>query len=208
MGSERKRVGKMPNRALAKIALAAALLSCACLASGGLAPANADDPGERAASLAAFARIAPVFQSPRCMNCHTVTDFPRQGDDRHPHIMNVRRGAEDHGSPGLPCSTCHQRANQAASGVPGADEDWHLAPLAMGWEGLSAGELCRHLLDPARNGGRTGAGVLDHLQTNLVRWAWSPGLTRTGAARSTPPMAYEQFLSEAQSWIATGAACP
>ena len=56
--------------------------------------------------------------------------------------------------PGLTCSTCHQEANQEESGVPGAVH-WHLAPLRMGWEGLSDGELCRALLDPFKNGGRT-----------------------------------------------------
>ena len=162
----------------------------------------------RAESVAAFERIATVFRHPRCSNCHTVTDFPRQGDDRHRHAMNIRRGPDGHGVAALRCQACHQRANQAASGVPGADEDWHLAPLSMGWEGLSTPELCRHLLDPARNGGRSGAGVLDHLGTNLVRWAWSPGISQTGAARTLPPIDYDAFIRDAHRWIDSGAACP
>jgi hypothetical protein len=159
-------------------------------------------------SVAAFERVVPVFRHPRCSNCHTVTDFPRQGDDQHRHILNIRRGPDGHGAPAQRCQTCHQRANQVASGVPGANEDWHLAPLSMGWEGLSNAELCRHLLDPARNGGRSGAGVLDHLGTNLVRWAWSPGVTRTGAGRTPPPIDYDTFIRDARRWIESGAACP
>jgi hypothetical protein len=93
-----------------------------------------------------FRQMATVLQHPRCMNCHPRTDFPRQGDDRHRHTMNVMRGPADRGAPGLHCSACHQSTNQAASGVPGAP-DWHLAPLRMAWDGLSAGELCRALLD-------------------------------------------------------------
>jgi hypothetical protein len=42
------------------------------------------------------------------------------------------------------CQTCHQTVNTADGRVPGAP-DWHLAPRAMGWEGLSAGELCRSI---------------------------------------------------------------
>ena len=78
----------------------------------------------------------------------------------------------------------------------------------MGWEGLSNAELCRHLLDPARNGGRSGADVLDHLGTNLVRWAWSPGATSAGTARTPPAADYDAFIRNAHRWIELGAACP
>jgi len=156
----------------------------------------------------AFTAIAPVFQSPRCLNCHTNTAFPRQGDDRHRHTMNVARGPSGHGAAAQPCSMCHQRANQTASGVPGADEDWHLAPLSMGWEGLSVAELCAHLIDPARNGGRSGDAVIDHLSTNLVRWAWDAGSDRNSKPRRAPPLAYEEFVRLAKIWVGGGAQCP
>jgi len=163
----------MPARTLvgfsSRRALCAALIAATAVAGLALAAVAQQSAAET------FRAIAPVFQSPRCMNCHTNTSFPRQGDDRHRHTMNVARGASGHGAAAQPCSMCHQRANQAASGVPGADEDWHLAPLSMGWEGLTVGELCRHLVDPARNGGRSHDAVIDHLSTNLVRWAWAAG---------------------------------
>jgi hypothetical protein len=110
--------------------------------------------------LEAFAVMDSVLTSPRCQNCHTLTDFPRQGDDRHPHRFNVVRGDGGHGAKGLPCFACHGRANNTSSGVPGADEDWHLAPLSMGWEGQSPALRCAHLKDPLRNGGRSGAAVI------------------------------------------------
>lgn len=159
-------------------------------------------------SAEAFLAIAPVFQSPRCMNCHTNTAFPRQGDDRHRHTMNVARGPSGHGAVVQQCAMCHRRANQPASGVPGADEDWHLAPLSMGWEGLSVAELCAHLLDPARNGGRSGAAVVDHLATNLVRWAWNAGVDRNGRPRRAPPLGYDDFVQRAKLWVSSGASCP
>lgn len=158
-------------------------------------------------SAEAFAAIAPVFQSPRCMNCHTNTAFPRQGDDRHRHLMNVARGANGHGAAAHHCATCHQREN-SASGVPGADEDWRLAPLSMGWEGLSVATLCAQLLDPARNGNRSGEAVVEHLSTNLVRWAWNAGTNRGGRARAAPPLGYDAFVRLAKLWVADGAQCP
>jgi hypothetical protein len=152
-----------------------------------------------------FRQMAAVLQHPRCMNCHPRTDFPRQGDDRHRHTMNVTRGPADRGAPGLHCSACHQSTNQAASGVPGA-LDWHLAPLRMAWDGLSAGELCRALLDPARGGMRPNQ-FIPHFQTALVRWAWSPGAGAHGEMRRAPPITYEKFMTLTREWIDLGTPC-
>jgi hypothetical protein len=66
-----------------------------------------------AASAAAFEAMLPVLHHPRCMNCHSPGDFPRQGDDSHPHAMNVRRGSEGRGVTSQKCSTCHQDHNLA-----------------------------------------------------------------------------------------------
>jgi hypothetical protein len=161
-----------------------------------------------------FRQLATVLQHPRCMNCHPRTDFPRQGDDRHRHAMNVARGPADRGAPGLHCSTCHQSSNQTASGVPGAPasgapgaSDWHLAPLRMAWDDLSVAELCRALLDPAR-GGMKPHQFIPHFQTGLVRWAWSPGAGPHGEMRNAPPIPYERFMVLTREWIDRGAPCP
>lgn len=167
------------------------------------APTSADAPG-----LAEFATVFSVLVHPRCQNCHTRTDWPRQGDDRHRHAINVRRGPGGRGVAAMACATCHGRANNDWSGVPGADEDWHLAPLSMGWEGLPAAEVCRNLLDPARNGGRSGAEVVDHLRTHLVEWAWQPGRTAHGTERVRPPVPHADFVRAAEAWVAAGSPCP
>jgi hypothetical protein len=164
--------------------------------------------GKTQLSVAAFETVATVLNSPRCQNCHTLTNFPRQGDDRHPHLFNVARGTADRGVPGLPCSTCHGQANNAASGVPGAGEPWRLAPLGMGWEALSAVDLCEHLKDPQRNGHRSGAEVIDHLRSRLVMWAWSPGKNSRGRPRNPPPIPYPDFVRAAETWVEKGSACP
>lgn len=169
---------------------------------------KAQSPVEAKSSKAAFDTVASVLKHPRCQNCHTQTYYPRQGDDRHPHAMNVQRGADGHGVAAQRCAACHGRTNNAASGVPGADEEWHLAPLSMGWEGRSLGEMCKALKDPARNGGRSGAQIIEHLDTPLVRWAWAPGHHTNGSARSSPDVPYPDFVAAARRWLATGAVCP
>ena len=187
------------------------IVAAVCLGGAALSQAGVGRPKEVARldgdSAAAFLQVQSVLTHPRCMNCHTLTDYPRQGDDRHPHIMNVRRGPENSGVTGMTCNACHGAANNPASGVPGA-EDWKLAPLSMGWEGLSAHNLCEAVKDPAKNGGRTGQQVLDHLQTHLVVWAWDPGRSLGGGPRTSPPLSHAAFVEAAQRWIRTGAACP
>ncbi len=182
--------------------LGVAVLIVAALAAGASRLSVAQERG----GAEVFRRMATVLQHPRCMNCHTGEDFPRQGDDRHRHTMNVSRGPGDRGAPGLHCATCHRAANQAASGVPGAP-DWHLAPLRMAWEGLSVGELCCALTDPARGGMRADQFV-PHVRTGLVRWAWSPGVDSHGHVRRQPPIAYEQFMALTQEWVSKGSTCP
>jgi mono/diheme cytochrome c family protein len=164
------------------------------------AAAAASDP-ER--SRAAFAEIARVLRHPRCINCHTVTDFPRQGDESRPHDMLVKRGPDGHGREGLECSSCHQDQNQEEAGVPGAPR-WALAPLSMGWEGLDDHALAEALKDPARNGGLSLEGTYEHMaQDPLVGWAWNPG-----GERRPPPISRQELARWVRVWIDTGAHSP
>jgi hypothetical protein len=157
-------------------------------------------------SVVLFSTIVTVLKHPRCLNCHTATDFPRQDDDRHRHIMNVVRGADGHGAPALRCNTCHGNANSPV-GVPG-NPAWALAPLRMQWETLSDGEICRSLTDPKR-GGMTFPKLIHHLgEDSLVGWAWDPGVDVTGRSRQPPPLSREAFIHLVRQWIDTGAACP
>src|SRR5207245_11404838 len=90
----------------------------------------------RAGGLAAWQQVYSVLTHPRCINCHTATNYPQQGDDRHRHVVNVVRGPGGKGVPGLNCTTCQQGANADNTGVPGG-HDWHLAPLSMKLQGLT-----------------------------------------------------------------------
>ena len=156
----------------------------------------------------AFLVMIEVIKSPRCMNCHTVTDFPRQNDDRTQHQFNVRRGADDQGVPGMKCSSCHQETNNDVAGLPGAPH-WGLAPLSMAWEKMSDREICLQLKDRSRNGNKSLADIEVHMTEDaLVQWAWQPGLHPGGKPRSLPPFEVEAFHAAVTNWVEYGGPCP
>src|SRR6185436_19711397 len=73
--------------------------------------AASDQDRSQADAFQAFAVVQKVLQHPRCQNCHIPGDAPLQFDQGLPHRMNVLRGAEGNGPPGLACATCHQTKN-------------------------------------------------------------------------------------------------
>src|SRR5436190_4459674 len=116
--------------------------------------------------LAAWDQVYSVLTHPRCINCHTATNFPEQGDDRHRHFANVIRGPEGKGVAALQCMTCHQESNADSTGVPGG-HNWHLAPLSMKWQDeegniFSKTQLCKALIDRSKNGNLSAAALLKH----------------------------------------------
>ena len=171
------------------------------------------DSRVRADGLAAWQQIYSVLTHPRCINCHTATNFPEQGDDRHRHFANVVRGPKDGGVPALQCITCHQESNADSTGVPGA-HNWHLAPLSMKWQDLngnilSSAEICRDVTDRSKNHNLNGAGLLKHhTEEPLVLWAFQPGLHIDGTPRTLPPLTHEQFVAATRKWIEAGTPCP
>jgi cytochrome c553 len=168
---------------------------------------------KRADGLEAWGQVYSVLTSPRCINCHTATNYPQQGDDRRRHFANVIRGPEDKGVPGLNCASCHQESNADSTGVPGA-HNWHLAPLSMRWQDandqpLSSAEVCRAVTDRAKNHGLDGPGLLKHHEEEpLVLWAWSPGRRPDGTTRATPPLTHDEFVAATRRWVEAGAPCP
>ncbi|MFD1341967.1 Isoquinoline 1-oxidoreductase subunit [Litorisediminicola beolgyonensis] len=162
---------------------------------------------EEERSVALFEEMLKVIEHPRCLNCHPVNGGPTQGDAMEPHNPPVIRGEADFGAPGMFCTTCHGTENVAfATGdgsIPG-HEPWQLAPVSMGWVGLSGAEICAQLKDPERNGGKDMAALHEHMaEDGLVGWGWHPGEGRTPV-----PGSQELFGEVVQAWIDTGAACP
>lgn len=167
----------------------------------------------RADGLAAWEQVYSVLTHPRCINCHTATSYPQQGDDRHRHFANVVRGPDGKGVPALQCATCHQEANADSTGVPGA-HDWQLAPLSMRWQDkndrvfLSA-QVCGAIKGRAKNNNLDGAGLLKHhTQEPLVLWAFQPSRRIDGSMRTLPPLTHEQFVEATRKWVEAGMPCP
>ena len=152
-------------------------------------------------SAAYFTELGKVLTHPRCLNCHPAGDRPRQGDTARLHQPPVMRGVDGFGLPALRCPICHQTANFGT--VPG-NPIWHLAPREMGWEGKTLGEICAQIKDPARNGDRSLASLVEHIgEDHLVGWAWAPG-----PGRKPAPGTQKEAGALVAAWTETGAACP
>jgi len=203
----------------------------------------------------AWRAIYSVLTSPRCINCHPVAspkllgyawnpaknaqyaqDYPRQGDDRHPHYYAVLRGdpfdfptAEGTGivQPGMGtpyerCTSCHGTENDPVTGIPGTtnrhfhpgEPFWALAPASMAWESepsvpLNGAQLCANLLNKQLNGNREPKDLLHHIKTEpLVKWSFHPGTRPNGEKRTTPPISQDELIRWFKIWIAEGAPCP
>lgn len=163
--------------------------------------------------LGAWEQVYSVLTSPRCINCHTATNYPQQGDDRHRHFANVIRGPEGKGVAGLNCASCHQETNADSTGVPGGD-NWHVAPLSMRWQDLndqplSSAAVCRAVTDRSRNENMDGRALLKHHQeAALVLWAWKPGRRPDGSMRTLPPLTHAEFVAATRLWVEAGTPCP
>lgn len=171
------------------------------------APAPQSSPEIRDRSIRAFRAAASVITSPRCVNCHISNEGPLQGDDSHPHAMNVKRGPDGRGTVALRCAACHQSENSSfLHGPPGAT-DWRIPPpqMPLAWKGLSVSALCNALKDPSKNGrNRSVQDLIPYEEASpLVHWAFNPGPGRT-----VPPLSYEEFVAKLKEWVDTGAACP
>lgn len=153
-------------------------------------------------SRALFTEASRVLLHPRCANCHPNGDVPLQNQGSL-HDPPVLRGPEDRGVVGMECSSCHQDRNLELARVPGAP-NWHVAPRSMAWAGRDASALCEQIKDPARNGGKSLAQIVDHSQHDLlVAWGWAPG-----AEREPAPGSQAQFGALVAAWADSGAECP
>jgi hypothetical protein len=155
---------------------------------------------------ALFTAFVPVLRHPRCMNCHSRGDFPRQGDDGHPHAMNVRRGPDGNGVTAEKCNTCHQDHNLVGEHLPPGAPHWGLpsASTPMVWQGLTDAQICRSIKDPKQNKNRSLDQLVEHLtQDKLVMWAWNPG-----GSINAVPMPHDEFATKVKQWQAAGAPCP
>jgi hypothetical protein len=202
------------NNFLFGLQLAISALGLVMYASVALARAPSSQPSVGAAtnttaeSIRLYMQMHEVLSHPRCVNCHPRDDAPKQGLDQHVHTPPITRGPQDHGPLGLSCAACHNDANYDPARVPGAP-NWHLAPASMAWEGKSAGELCRSLIDRSKNGNRDLQATVKHLtEDKLVAWGWEPGIGLNGKPREHVPVPKADFNSIVFAWAESGGACP
>jgi hypothetical protein len=166
-------------------------------------------PGEKTSGSArtpAWSTVYEVLQHPRCLNCHPAGDTPLVGERSEPHPQNVQRGADGTGLFAMRCAACHQTENTPGAHMPPGAPTWHLphpsTPLVF--EGLTSGELCQKLRDPAHNGGRAPEALVHHVEQDaLVLWAFEPGEGR--APVSTP---HADFVAAMRAWVGGGCDCP
>ncbi|MFC0773143.1 hypothetical protein [Terrimonas alba] len=156
-------------------------------------------------SVKAFMQVYKVLMSPRCMNCHPSGDVPLQGDDNHLHTMFPKRGKDGKGVYAMKCSNCHQPTNTAGLNTPPGNPNWHLPPadMKMVFQGRTAHQLAKQLMDPKQNGHKTKEQLIEHADDGLVLAAWNPGEGRT-----LPPMSHAEFKKAWITWIEKGAYAP
>ena len=156
-------------------------------------------------SVKAFMDVYKVLTSPRCMNCHPAGDVPLQGDDNRLHKMTPQRGSDGKGIYAMKCSNCHQPTNIAGLNTPPGNPNWHLPPanMKMIFQGRTANQLAKQLVNPKTNGNKTMQQLIAHADDGLVKAGWDPGEGRT-----VPPMSYEEFKKAWITWIKSGAYAP
>ena len=184
---------------IARIVAAVVVLGTAALITLGI---TTESNARRSQGLAAFEKMMPVFQHPRCLNCHR-SDFPRIREQQQRHYPRVRPVNEGMGAGGEQCLLCHKEENNVLTRIPGAHK-WRMAPYSMSWDGLDAADICENLKDRAMNGDRDLAAIKHHLEHDkLVHWAWSPG-----KPRAVPPVSYQDLLKLTEQWVKAGGPCP
>ncbi|QHQ33687.1 hypothetical protein [Algicella marina] len=175
-----------------------------------------ESPVSTADGLAAWDRIHAVVSHPRCANCHTdasnlpMWTGPSFGTSR-PHGMNVDAGESRIGAETLPCATCHvesTRPNIMPHAAPHTGHPWMLAPAEFVWFDIPGPKICAQLRDPQRNGGRDGAGLIEHIThdaeiRSFIAWGFDPG-----GSREPTPGTMQQHLDDMIIWTEAGMPCP
>lgn len=165
--------------------------------------------------LAAWDSIHAVLTHRRCLNCHVGADnVPLWGTAAVPsriHGMAINAGDSRIGAETISCNACHHtsiRANAVPHAASHTGMDWRLAPLEFQWTDRSSAEICAQLRDPARNGNRDAAGLVEHIlhdaeEIGFITWSFDPG-----AGREPAPGGLQAHLEDMATWTAAGMPCP
>ena len=105
----------------------------------------------------------------------------------------------------MKCANCHQPANTPGLHTPPGNPKWHLPPadMKMVFQGKTARQLAKQLIDPKQNGNKNKQQLIDHASDQLVVGAWNPG-----EGRALPPISHKEFSKAWIVWITKGAYAP
>ncbi len=165
---------------------------------------------------AAWDNLYAVFSHPRCSNCHVdesnipMWSGPAYGETR-PHGMNINADDSRMGFESIPCFTCHGQSRDfdtAPHAPPVTGHPWMLAPVQFTWFGKDSQTICEQVRDPERNGGRDGAGLVEHILHDaeiraFITWGFNPG-----GGREPAPGTMQDHLDDMIAWTAAGMPCP
>jgi hypothetical protein len=206
MEAKRRGDRKAALRGFTRSAVYALLLPCGLAAGAlwtGLSPAGGEGivMDDLRSGLSEWRKIESVLTHPRCMNCHTMTGYPTQGDERQPHPVQKLPDADDGQTAAAPCDTCH---------TPG----WQMPPQTLAWENepgkpAPGAAICATLTRGPDGAEPDYERIIEYAQlASVVLWAWEPGKRPDGADRSLPPISHEDFVDALKRWISAGAPCP
>ena len=121
------------------------------------------------------------------------------------HASLPRRGKDGKGIYALKCANCHQTTNLEGVHMPPGHPDWHLPPahMKMVFQGKTAEQLAKQLVNPKTNGNKTLKQLMEHADDGLVKIGWD-----MGEGRSAPPLSHEAFKKAWITWIEKGAYAP
>lgn len=182
-----------------------------------LVPAQLPDTVTQQAGLTAWEDIHNVVSHPRCINCHVdetgipMWSGPSYGPEPRQHGMYIASGESRIGAENLACGTCHEKSllpNTVEHAPPHTNHDWLLAPVEFAWFGKSSTEICEQMRDPERNGGRDGAGLVEHIIHDVeiqafITWGFNPG-----GGREPAPGTLQEHLDDMALWTQAGMPCP
>jgi hypothetical protein len=156
-------------------------------------------------SVRAFLEVYKVLMSPRCMNCHPAGDQPLQGDESQVHTGLTQRGKDGRGLYAGKCSNCHQPENTPGLHTPPGNPKWSMPPadMKMVFQGRTPHQLALQIMDYNKNGHKNKKQLLEHARDTLVKAGWN-----MGEGRKPPPLSYDEFLKEWDTWIQKGGYAP
>ena len=74
---------------------------------------------------------------------------------------------------------------------------------------LTSSAVCRAITDRSKNHNLDGRALLKHHEEEpLVLWAFHPGRSVDGSARSLPPLTHDAFVAATRTWVDARTPCP